>query len=441
VADNSHPMLQQKSTFQSGGGVTPSKSFTLHNFYLGLNLFVFRAAKFVVQILSARWLSVSDFGFLSWIYTLVDILNNLLGAGVDIVVSRAYKQQADWVALWQQAIALRLVLGLIGTVVGLLILPWPYGIFLGAWHIFYLQGRLFYAYANTLLYPKGIVLSGVLSEGALLVGSVVGLRFFGLEGLIAAFVLERLVESLSLGAIVAQRESELLKDFNLSGFPERSGKVFKNSSRLWANQALGILASRVDTVLIKRILGLESVGFYSLAFRTAEAPVFIFAAMGDAALAYFIRHQDEKEKNYKKSIQVASATGLLGALAIVGCSFFVDKVFGANYAMVKPLLASYAWILALRGPNMVSSSYLISNGRDTSLLVSSALGVVFSLAGNLAFLPIFGIKAACFLSVATEGVIFVSRHALAKKGWGWPALFSGALVCLSVLSYLVLSRS
>src|SRR3989338_1141792 len=113
--------------------------FYLHNVYLACNLFLFLLAKLLVQVLGARLLTPAFFGQFSYIYALIDIWNHLFGAGLDIAVPRTYKTREDWPELWKRAALLKAALGVLGSLFGFFLLPWPYSLLFALWHIFFMQ--------------------------------------------------------------------------------------------------------------------------------------------------------------------------------------------------------------------------------------------------------------------------------------------------------------
>lgn len=391
------------------------RPFILHNFALSVNLLIFRGAKFVAHILGARLLSSYAFGVFSYLFTLMDIWAHLFGLGIDVVASRSYRSTQT--LLWQQAAWLKAGLSLLGVIAGFLFLPWPYGIFFGLWHWFFMQGRLAYSYANTLLYPKGIIWAGAVAEAALLGAAVIGIKTWGLLGFLGAFILERFLESFCLWAIVLWREKEMRRGW-LHSFVSllASGKRWDNQP-FWQPlflvglcQLLGVLAARLDSLIVRWHLDYQALGYYSLAFRCAEAPLFLFVALADSSLAYFIRHPEQQKKVYRAAMRSAFFVGLLMA---AGLSLFAltaaEFIFGSQYKGLGPLLAAYAWVVVLRGANMVSSSFLLASKQEKVLLASSLGGLIFSMACNAYLIPMAGLVVPVLSAVITEGIIYCWR--------------------------------
>ena len=406
--------------------------FYIHNAYLALNFFIFRLAKFFVQALGARILAPVAFGYFSYLYSLLDIWNHVFGAGLEIKASRSWPGQGQGGApgplerpghgFWPQIVVGRLVLSFAGAATGLVVFRWPYNLLFALWHVFFLQSRLAYSFVNTLLYPRGIVISGFVSQGMLAICAYWGLKRWGLTGFMAAFVLERLAEGVCLWVFVMMRRPEFLGSLRAALWPAswlgclRRWLTQESGTVIWVAQLLGVLGARLDSVIVQLLLGYSSLAFYSLSFRTCEAPLFLFAAIADSSLAYFVRHPQERGSLYRQGMKMALGAGFALALAVTIFGIFgASFVFGPNYPGVGSLIAVASWVLIPRGANMVSTSFLLATGGEKILLLSSASGMAFGLLANIALIPWFGVWAPAIVAIAAESVTGWMRYELMRS--------------------------
>ncbi len=404
------------------------RSFRIHNLYLGINLFIFRLTKFAVNILGARLLSSAAFGMFAYIYSFCDIFVHIFGLGVDIAASRRWSESAEPAqdiglkVRWQQAAIIKGFLSLFGAACGFIFLPWPYSAAFGLWHVCFMQSKLAYGFVNTMLYPRGVLVAGLVSQTALLAAVYVGITYWGLLGFILAFAAERMLEAVCLWLAIfiklpLLREGWLIAlraVFDNNGC-KVSGYLFSRPTFvIWLAQLIGVLVARADALLVKSFLDYHALSIYFLACRTAEAPLFLFAAIADSSLAYFIRHEREREVNYKES--VTKALWLGGALSLVLCLFglsgIAEWVFGRQYDGVGIILAAYSWVLLLRGANMVSSSLLLATGRESDLLKTTFYGLAVNIIGNILLLPILGLWGGVLCAVSAEACIYLTRARL-----------------------------
>ncbi|MBI4668718.1 MAG: polysaccharide biosynthesis C-terminal domain-containing protein [Elusimicrobia bacterium] len=460
--------------------------FYIHNLWLGLNLLVFRLTKFFVLIFGARILAPAGFGYFSYLYSLLDIWNSFFGLGLEVTASRAHKERKSevakeevekegrgdaetrgrgdaetrgrgdaetrgrgdaetrgrgdgaWVKVWHEAAVARVVLGVMGAAVGFAVFAWPYNLIFGLWHFFFLQSRLAYNFVNTLLYPKGIVIAGFVSQASLAVAAYFGLKYFGLFGFMAGFVVERLVEGLLLWVFTLRRLAKICP-LTLPSPARGEGKggggwypagwfsaivrlTFKEGGGvIWLSQLLGVLGSRLDTVIVRWLLGYTALASYFIAARAVEAPLFIFLAITDASLAYFIRHPQEQAEHFRKGVKNALFFSLLCAAGIALFGLFAARfVFGPGYPSVGLLMAGCSLVLIPRGLNMVSSSLLLARGREKLLLASLAAGIGLNVAVNFALIPFIGVWAPCLAAIVSESAVAAIRApAIKSKGLAW----------------------
>lgn len=349
----------------------------------------------------------------------MDIWQHVFGAGLDLTASRARGRSGqeteapahpnDWRQTWAQMAGARLGLSVLGAGAGLFIFRWPYNLIFAAWHLCFMQSKFAYTLVNTMLYPKGIVAAGILSQGGLILGAYAGLKYFGAPGFVAAFVLERLIEAIVLWIALFHREPPLRQKIisclnpGLWIAPLKRWMLLEGGLTIWVAQLLGVLVARTDNVLIGRMLGYTSLAYYSLAFRSMEAPLFIFGAIADGSLAYFVRHQEERHVHYAKAMQAALAAGIGCAMALTAFGFLLaEYTFGDQYRGVGPLVAFSAWTLVPRGLNMISSSLLLATHRERLMLVSSAAGLAANITGNLILIPIWGVWGAPACAILSE---------------------------------------
>lgn len=416
------------------------KPFAVHGLYLSFSSFLFRLAKLIVQVIGARALSSRSFGLFSYVHALVEIFQNLFGGGIDTVAARSYGKGEAWKQSWWGGILLKAFLSLLGSLIGLLLIPFPYNLLFILWYIFSMQGRLWYAYSNALLASKAILVSGFVAEAVLLLAAIIGVKILGLGGLILAFVLERLTEWAVLTLAVVIREPHLLRAEEVRGALSASQEILRMAIPLWITQGLFILYSRLDAVLVKQLLGYEELAFYALTYRVAEAPLFLFGAIADSSLAFFIRQKEEMLESYGKITKNMLGIGflLVAALHLFGY-FGAVLIFSERYVGIEPLIGAYSWSIMFMGVNMVTTNYLLAQSKEKVFprIALQVLGV--NLLGNFALIPRLGAMAPCLVTVLTEGVNFVLQRREARGSFRWDIAIAGAVVAGAILSGYLLS--
>ncbi len=353
-------------------------------------------------------MSQSGFGLFSYLHVAVELFQHCFGGGIDNVAARYYKQDSAWPTYWQGGIAGRLFICGIGAVIGLFVFNYPYNFLFAGWFILLMLGRIFYAYANTLLLSGWIISASTISAAVLIVSSIIGIKAAGVGGLLLAFVFERLTEVIILSAGVIKHERSILNLPEFAALWAAIKKIVWLSIPLWFTQGLYILYSRLDAVLVKQLLGLEDLAVYALTYRFAEAPLLIFAAIADSSLAFFFREPELMSLHYRQiKRRVILAGGLIVIVihVLIKCGFL--SLLGDKYQGIAPLLASYSWALFFMGLNFITSSYVLARGMERVYPRIGVIVLVTNLLGNLILIPRVGVIAPCLVTVASSGVNYI----------------------------------
>ena len=409
------------------------KHFVLHSLGLSVAFFAPKLAKLVVYVLGARWLAAAGLGLFSYLHVMVEVFQHLFGAGLDNIAARYYRQGEDWRAYWRAGLVAKLLICGAGAVLALIWLSFPYDVLFALWFVLLMMGRIFYAYANTLLLSRRIILASAWSALVLVIGAVVGIKTAGVNGLLLAFVGERLTEVLILAAAVLKKEPLLLARFRADVWP-KAYRIVRLSLPLWITQGFYILYSRLDALLVKQFLGYVDLARYALTYRIGEAPLFIFSAIADSSLAFFYRYPERVEVYYKR---IAQGVFLLGLLAVGGLKLFARynliALLGRRYEKVAPFIGVYSWCVLLIALGMLNSCYLVVKRRERVFPGIGALVLLANLGGNLVFIPWWGVEGACLVSVLTAALNYILLRRAAGKAGPWDVAFVALVACLALL--------
>ena len=186
-------------------------------------------------------------------------------------------------------------------------------------------------------------------------------------------------------------------------------------------QILDYIASKLDILIIGRLLGMESLGLYNLAKELVfKVITFINSIVNRVALPYFSKMQQDLSKmrsNYCKLLDVVSLLNFL--LLTITCAlspYIVYYLYGENYGEVAPVMS----ILSIWG-------MLISLGNPVGLIVA-ALGKT-----NLSFRYTI---VRLFISIPIT--YLCCHYGLLSLSWGQVLL---AKACLFITWKMILKES
>lgn len=178
--------------------------------------------------------------------------------------------------------------------------------------------------------------------------------------------------------------------------------------------------ARADAVLLGWLVGEREVGWYTAAYTFVLAllivpwmialalqPVFARAYQHDTPL--FHRSWDEGVRAVVLvSLPLALVTSLLATPIL-------RRLFGEPFAIAGPVLAVLAWMTPLAALNVLVTGALRGAGAERLLMSISAAGAVFNVALNAVLIPLFAMRAAASVTVATEFLVLLSGAALAYQ--------------------------
>lgn len=196
------------------------------------------------------------------------------------------------------------------------------------------------------------------------------------------------------------------------------------------------ILNQSDRLMISQLVDNSAAALYSVSYTLAMALVIVAMAINDSYSPYVFQELDEgKTDGVKKSGYLILA--LTGALTVMLMAFAPEvlAVFaGPEYSdavdVIPPLAASVFFIFLYTMMSNLEYFY-----KRTSLIaVASVVAAVLNIVLNIAFIPMFGYKAAAWTTL-------VSYMALAFMHWAFSALICRAKLGRQIYStrYLMLS--
>ncbi|WP_430446963.1 MAG: flippase [Pseudomonas piscis] len=168
-----------------------------------------------------------------------------------------------------------------------------------------------------------------------------------------------------------------------------------------------IIYMRIDQVIIKEMLGAESLGIYSAILPIAMAPNFIPTIMSVVLMPMISRlHSEDKEKYHSLLIIIFRLnfySALLIALFVAALSdIIVSILFGAAFSESSTVLRIYIFSNCFTWLGIAHSLWLINEKRGIVRLYGTVLGALSCVALNLLLIPMYGLKGAAFVAIIAQ---------------------------------------
>lgn len=317
--------------------------------WLGLSKCLHYSLQFVITIFLARILFPKDFGIIS----IALLINNLLIKFKDLGFDAALVQKKDisqqhlspvfWFSLSLSLFFFALVVlaapliakffnnPIIGPVVILMSVKFVLDS-LGTIQIAFLKNKLCF---GKLALAE---ISEMSSYGV--VSIFLALRGFGIWSLVSGYLVGSLVSLIILWGISSWRP---VFKFYSKGFKG----LFKFSRDIFGYHIFHHLAGNIDFFMIGKLLGVVSLGFYSLIYNIAYFPrLRLSFIVSVVAFPVFSKIQDDlsmMQRNYLKIVKYISVITFPLLFGLIAVAYpFIKVVFGQKWLPVVPLLSIFS---------------------------------------------------------------------------------------------------
>lgn len=403
----------------------------------------------IVFILMAKMMPIADFGLLSFGFSFGTLLATCIDFGQSLMIMKDYPQQKfeghDYVL---NTMAQKVVLVLGFSTIFYFYLHFFYD---GEWVQI---GNLFVVFA--ILSAYSLYLQAVLRvknnfRGA--TSSVVVYAIF-ISGLVALYYMGQLdmvqfVTYMVYGKLLQLLATVLLckevfkkKWFN-SNIQEH---LFKNSWSYGAHFIFGTFYFTIDTQIIALLLGAEDVALYQSIFRI----IYIFLIVSDVASNVLLPYLSSK---FARKEQIDNLSGdILYLLLIIGSALFliltsfyeeiIAILYTEEYKRAYPLVFPLSIVILLRTASSIYGALLTISNNQANRVKVIFVSMVLSICLNIGLIPLLGIIAAAWASVAVHTALFLGYYYYSKREFPKIAILTRenlSVLLLTGATYLLLN--
>ncbi len=368
---------------------------------------------FITLTYTVRYLSLEDFGILSFALSFAGILVIFTDIGLSSLMTREIARDKSIVKEYTNNIILLKIILVIATIIFSVLLIYFLNydkqtievvllivlsfIFNSFTLMFY---SIFQAYESMEYQSLGQVLNSIV----LFAGIMLAI-YFQLNLLDFAMVYFITGVILTLYTIIIYR--------NMFSFPkisfnrEFSKKLIKEALPLSVAMIFFTITYRVDAVMLAIMAGNISVGLYTASYRLMEILTFIpmvfTAAIYPVASNYYVSSHDSLKIVYKKSFEYLT---MLSIPIVILVALLADQIilwiYGSQYTgsiiALQILILSIPFIFL----TYVYSALMVSINKQKLLLKIVIISMILNISLNLIFIPLYGFVASAFITVLSE---------------------------------------
>ena len=188
---------------------------------------------------------------------------------------------------------------------------------------------------------------------------------------------------------------------------------------LWLATVFNFLYDRIDVFLISKLVSLEQLSIYSIAYGVMKSSTIAFSFMLVGGLTKVASYSGDKVMmrnfivKYSKLFLVISS--LILVILFAFADFLLIFLYTDKYSESALILRVLAFAIIPLSLNNLTGIALNGAGMYKENLYVTIAGFLFNLTANLIVIPVYGIIGAAFVTIVTEIIILTGDIAIIKN--------------------------
>ena len=184
-------------------------------------------------------------------------------------------------------------------------------------------------------------------------------------------------------------------------------RLFSQGKYYIVSSMMVTIFAQTDKIMLKAMLGAESVGFYSAAVTCAGMTGFIVTAIIDSFRPVIFEGKKKSEEVFNNHLVSLYSIIIYFSLAqslvmTIGARVIVLIVYGNQYVPAIDALRIVVWYTTFAYLGSVRNIWLLAENKQKYLWKINLFGALANIALNALLIPWFGINGAAFASLITQ---------------------------------------
>lgn len=411
------------------GGMSTTRTLALNTGVQIAGKIVSTAIGVVVIGLMTRYLGLDGFGMYSSANAYFQIFAIILDLGLNVMLVQMLGERAGDTAYENRAVSATFTLRLVMAGVFLtfaaflgLLMPYPFELKIA---IFALWGSFFFSALNQIVIGVHqrhmkmhvVALAEILGRVVLL-GGILLARAEG-WGLLAIVTIVSLggFANFLLNALVARRFASVSWNWD----PEFWITILKRAWPIGVSILFNLIYFKADTLILSYVRPFAEVGIYSAAYRVLEILItvpFMYTGvmLPILAKAWITKNHEHFQKLYRNSLvaMLLISAPMIGGIGILGTRV-MTLVAGKDFAASGDILRVLVIAVVLIFVGTVSSHAIVALDAQRNMLPIYIIVALLTLLGYVTLIPPFGMWAAAWLTVASEGAVALASTLISLR--------------------------
>jgi O-antigen/teichoic acid export membrane protein len=247
----------------------------------------------------------------------------------------------------------------------------------------------------------------------------VGFLLYGIGDISILKFMYAQIAALVLAVIVALFLLQKKFSVSVKFSPDRWKSILKNSLPFALVFILMTLYTRMDGVMLERLIDAQSAGYYAKGFRLMDAANMIGYLFAMLLLPMYARLLHEK-----KTIDILLSTAAqiqfcITSIITIACWFYAQDILDVIYVNVNEqivqsfrLLMISFWTIAM---SYIYGSLIIASGELRALNFIFVAGIILNWTLNLILIPTYMAVGAAIATLITQIFVFLGQYIIVQK--------------------------
>ena len=184
-------------------------------------------------------------------------------------------------------------------------------------------------------------------------------------------------------------------------------ETLRQSLPLMVNALAAAAVLGFDVIVIELVLGPVKLGYYGAALKPG---LFLLGGLALLSVSFLSSYSAVRGAAatalFLRTARLVTGGTLLAAVVLSAAAVpIVDLLYGDRYHQSGPLLAIMAWAVPFAALSIPYSTTLIAGHRQRRLARNNLITAGFTIAADLAVVPLFGLRGAAVVRIASAIVI------------------------------------
>lgn len=394
-------------------------------------LFVDKIFRMIVSLFLgiwvARYLGVEQFGLLNYVISFFGIFSILATMGIDYILIKKLVENKE---LKDKLLGTSLIIKFFGSILLFFTLSifiqfttnnneTNMYIYILSLSTIVLSFNVIESFYKSILKSKYIAIA---SSFTLLITSIIKICLIVFQMELIYFILLIALEAIIFVIGLLYFYISHNNIFNWS-FDFRIGKEILKES--WPLILVGFTTAvylKIDQIMIKEILGLESAGYYAAAVRISEIWYFIPIVISTSLFPALINARKISNDLYLERLKkLLSFLVWLAILIALPMSFLSDNLinllFGKEYTQAGPVLMIHIWTAVFVFLSEGSNKWFINENLQKYIFYRTFTGAILNIIFNYLFIKNYGIIGAAYATLISQCISVYLINLFMKKSF------------------------